>query len=48
VLKGLAQVAAVKKQKQAKKPAPLDPDQDESFAFIAGYISNALPYRCIG
>ena len=44
VLKTLASIAEVKKQKKAEKLALENPDQDDNFAFIAGYTSGGAPY----
>jgi hypothetical protein len=44
VLKTLASIAATKEQKKAEKLALENPDQDENFAFIAGYTSGGAPY----
>jgi hypothetical protein len=44
VLKTLASIAAAKGQKKAEKLALENPDQDENFAFIAGYTSDGAPY----
>jgi hypothetical protein len=44
VLKTLASIAAAKGQKKAEKLALENPDQDENFAFIAGYTSDGVPY----
>lgn len=44
VLKTLASIAAAKGQKKAEKLALENPDQDENFAFIAGYTSGEAPY----
>lgn len=44
VLKTLAELAATREKKKAEKLARENPDQDETFAFIAGYTSNGVPY----
>ena len=44
VLKTLASLAIAKEQKKAEKLALQNPDQDENFAYIAGYTSGGAPY----
>lgn len=44
VLKTLADLAASREQKKAEKLARENPDQNETFAFIAGYTSGGAPY----
>lgn len=44
VLKTLADIEAVGEQKIAEKLERENPDQNEIFAFIAGYTSNGVPY----
>lgn len=44
VLKTLAELAAAREQEKAEKLAREHPDQDETFAFIAGYTSGGAPY----
>lgn len=43
-LKTLAELAAAWEQERAEKLARENPDQNETFAFIAGYTSNGVPY----
>jgi hypothetical protein len=44
VLKTIAEQAATREQKKAEKLARENPDQDDTFAFIAGYTSGGAPY----
>ena len=44
VLKTLASIAEAKKQKKPEKLALESPEQDENFAYIAGYTSGGAPY----
>ena len=44
VLKNLASLAETRKQKKAEKLVLIDPDQDENFAFIAGYTPGGAPF----
>ncbi|MCX6082100.1 MAG: hypothetical protein NTW32_21440 [Chloroflexi bacterium] len=44
VLKTLASITAKIEQKKTEKRALENPDQDENFAFIAGYTCGGAPY----
>jgi len=45
VIKSLAGMAELKKRRKAARLSPTaDPDQDEYFAYIAGYTDGGVPY----